>query len=139
MKFLSSYFVPFHGYVMSSMYAWSLWWSLEQNMGQKAENHGNDNFYLLQKRMITFTWRKTLAKLLSLALEEVENLSMQSTIASEVISERKKVMVIKRFSISLLVTWILKGKIAVSLQTTKRKFSTIFTWLNTVVFISVLA
>ena len=45
----------------------------------------------------------------------------------------------KRFSISLLVTWILKGKIAVSLQTTKRKFSTIFTWLNTVVFIQVLA
>ena len=62
-------------------------------------------WYLRQKRMITFTWRKTLAKLRSLALEEAENLSMQSTIASEVISERKKVM----------VTWILKGKIAVSL------------------------
>lgn len=50
--------------------------------------------------MITLTWRKTLAKLLSLALEEAENLSMQSTIASEVISEKKKVMVIKIFYIS---------------------------------------
>ena len=47
--------------------------------------------------MVTFTWRKTLAKLLSLALEEAENLSMQSIIASEMISERKKVMVIKDF------------------------------------------
>ena len=64
---------------------------------------------------IYFTWRKTLAKLRSLAFEEAENLSIQSTIASEVISERKKVM----------VTWILKGKIAVSLWTTKRKFNTI--------------
>lgn len=42
---------------------------------------------VLAFRTLAFTWRKSLAKLLSLAFEEEENLSIHSTIASEVISE----------------------------------------------------
>ena len=70
-------------------------WAERRQKGRKSWK-----WSLHQKRMITFTWRKTLAKLLSLAFEETENLSMQSTIASEVISERKKGMVIKIFYLS---------------------------------------
>ena len=70
-------------------------WAEHRRKGRKSWK-----WYLYQKRMMTFTWRKTLAKLRSLAFEEAENLSIQSTIASEVISEKKKVMLIKIFYIS---------------------------------------